>query len=95
MLSKWQSLPQSNFFAYIAKLFENGEGSHDSFVILANIVKAMTQFDPQFEVKMVTHFCVGANKTPANRHQYQQALLQYANLFDPTIKDQNAANTAK
>ena len=95
MLSKWQSLPQSNLFAYIVKLFEKGESNDDSFVLLANIVKTMTQFDPQFEVKMVTHFCVGANKTPGNRHQYQQALLQYANLFDPTIKDQKAANTAK
>jgi len=55
----------------------------------------MTQFDPQFEVKMVTHFCIGANKAPATRNMYQQALLQYANLFDPTIKDQKAANQAK
>ena len=55
----------------------------------------MTQFDPQFEVKMVTHFCIGANKSPDKRFQYQQALLQYATLFDPAIKDKKAANQAK
>ena len=76
MLSKWQQLPYSYLFAYIVKLFEKEDTSHESFVLLANIVKSMTQFDPQFEVKMVTHFVVGANKSPAaGRIKFQQALI--------------------
>ena len=76
----------------MVKLFEKEDTSHESFVVLANIVKSMTQFDPQFEVKMVTHFVIGANKSPAaGRNKFQQALIQYANLFDPTIKDVKAA----
>ena len=39
VLSKWQQLGYIHLFSYILKQFENAETNHESFVLLANIVK--------------------------------------------------------
>ena len=86
MLSKWNHLAYSHLFSYIIKLFENPDGSHDTFVVLAQLIRSMTQFDPQFEVKMVTHFAVESGKsttTKAMKASMQSAIMAYASIFYP------------
>ena len=60
VLPKWKQLGYTHIFNYLIKLFDNTDAIQKSFMVVANLIRSMAQFDPQFEVKLATHFTITA-----------------------------------
>ena len=63
-----------------------------SFVIIANLIRSLSQFDTMFEVKLVTHFVLASAAASASQAQQSTSILMtYAALFYNLLMNPSAA----
>jgi len=58
VLSKWKTLSFVHLLTYLEKTHQ--ANNMQGFVIIANLIRSLSQFDTMFEVKLVTHLVLAS-----------------------------------
>ena len=65
LLGKWKTLSFVHLLTYLEKM--HSANNMQAFVIIANLIRSLSQFDTMFEVKLVTHFVLVSASASASQ----------------------------
>ena len=68
LLPKWKSLSFVHLLSYLEKTHQ--ANNMQAFVMIANLVRSLSQFDTMFEVKLATHLLLQSSQIPASNRAF-------------------------